>query len=120
MTKCRVSQNFIRDSVDGLPGADGGGLLNIGTCTISHCAFVENKSGIATTDYVFGLFGPGGNGGAIANAGEMSIDDSMIQSNESGRGGGAIPRSGGIRLGPPPGAGALAAGREEESTIPVC
>ncbi|MBD2326736.1 CHAT domain-containing protein [Alkalinema sp. FACHB-956] len=64
-----------------LNGADGGGILNAGTLTLSKVAVTNNVAS--------------GAGGGIANTGSLTLDQSLITNNQANNGGGGISTSAG-------------------------
>ncbi|OUC13285.1 MAG: hypothetical protein B0A82_17495 [Alkalinema sp. CACIAM 70d] len=64
-----------------LNGADGGGILNAGTLTLSKVVVTNNVAS--------------GAGGGIANTGSLTLDQSLIANNQANNGGGGISTSAG-------------------------
>jgi hypothetical protein len=69
---------------DGFPRPDdfeGGGILNLGTLTVSGCAVSNNKAGPPDT-------AGGGSGGGICNFGTLTVSNSTLSGNSAQYGGG--------------------------------
>jgi hypothetical protein len=69
-------------------GIDGGGILNLGTLTVSGCILSGNTAGSPP------LEGGPGNGGGIYNAGTLTVRNSTLSSNQAGVYGGGIYNAG--------------------------
>ena len=69
---------------------DGGGILNLGTLTVSGCILSGNSAG----DSPFYSYGEHGNGGGIYNAGTLTVSNSILTGNQAGSAGGGIYNAG--------------------------
>ena len=87
--------------VGGVPGAEGGGILNSGTLTLERCQISDstatvggalaNASGATVSVTASTLYGNSAeNGGAIANQGTLAILNSTISGNTAATSGGGI------------------------------
>ena len=65
-------------SVSGI--AEGGGVWNLGSMTLSNCTISGNHAGNQ-----FGYYYERGEGGGIANDGSMTVTGSTIKANDSSR-----------------------------------
>jgi uncharacterized delta-60 repeat protein len=112
---CSVSGLTIRDgrapdgatnSLTGGNGADGGGIYNAGTLTLSGCILTANRAGnggagASSIDNSSpgSAGGSGGSGGALYNVGTLKLMDCIVSNNFAGAGGvggmGVFPRPGG-------------------------
>ena len=78
----------------GLPGADGGGILNKGSLTLNHVLVTDNFTGAggsgansAGSGASAGSGNSGGSGGGIYNSGSLNVTASTITGNGTGGGG---------------------------------
>ena len=79
-----ISKGFTADGAGaGLPGDDGGGVLNSGTLNLTNVAVSGNKTGAGNTT------GAGGKGGGIFNTGTLVLTSSTVSGNTTGNGGAA-------------------------------
>ena len=73
------------------PGADGGGVLNMGTLVMNRCLVRNNRAGDGFPGVTFGpaggAGGRGGHGGGIFNGGTLVLNDSRVANNQAGNGG---------------------------------
>ncbi len=68
-------------------GANGGGIYNQGTITLSGCALTNNSAGRGSTAPLGGPGGGGGAGGGIYNANILQATDCAFSGNQAGSGG---------------------------------
>jgi uncharacterized repeat protein (TIGR01451 family) len=68
------------------PGANGGGISNTGTLTITNSTISGSQAGSGGSN-VGGTGGTGGNGGGIYSSGTLNIANSTISGNQAGTGG---------------------------------
>lgn len=110
-------------ATSGGPGADGGGIMNAGTLTLTRLTLTNNsagRGGVGGTAQgadggsagqdggsgIAGSGGNGGNGGAIRSTGVLTIRDSLITFSTGGPGGsGGQGRAGNGAVGAPGGDG---------------
>ena len=78
----------------GIPGADGGGILNQGTLTVVDSAVTSNHAGDGGNGGEGGSLGgsggiaaSGGDGGGIFSTGTLTVSDTTISNNSAGNGG---------------------------------
>ena len=65
---------------------DGGGILNLGTLTVSGCILSGNSAGNSP----FYSYGEHGKGGGIYNAGTLTVSNSTLSGNQAGSAGGGL------------------------------
>ena len=83
-----ITKGLTADGPAGTSGADGGGILNSGTLTLSGVAVSGNSTGKGGNASV-GFGGSGGSGGGIQSSGTLTITNSTISGNQTGNGGNA-------------------------------
>src|SRR5882724_11058425 len=76
-------------TANGVTGADGGGISNAGTLSLTGIIVSDNQSGNGTS-------GTGGNGGGIFNSGTLTLTDCTVSGNHTGTASGGSGAGGGI------------------------
>ena len=97
MATMNLLRTYVRNNIAGTGGFDtpdgragnGGGIYNTGTLILENSTISGNKGGNGSS--IAGI-GTGGSGGGIYNtlSGELSLTDTIIENNITGRGGGGF------------------------------